>query len=176
MNKLRAYYVKALKDAEDKFIEIMSEQIRAVDNAADGGHGAPEWKDPLIKAVRTLYRDIADNYIEIGVGIPNQGGRDRLSVEAMIYEYGVGDKSDNERRMPPVQTRPGEEVWKTDMSRDTSRATAWYDIPQFNQYGTHYIENSIKLMAKHFNDVLDNAAANLPDDFFYRSVVSKKGA
>jgi hypothetical protein len=94
----------------------------------------------------------------------------------MIYEYGVGEQSDNERRMPPVQTRPGEEVWKTDMSRDTSRATAWYDIPQFNQYGAHYIENSIKLMAKHFNDVLDDAAANLPDDFFYRSVVSKSGA
>lgn len=120
LSQIKSYYVKALKDAEDKFIEIMSGQILAVDNAGGGGHGAPEWKAPLIQAVRTLYRDMADNYIEIGVGVPDRGGQDRLSVEAMIYEFGVGDQSD--LGSPSVQTRPGETVWKTDMSRGISNA------------------------------------------------------
>lgn len=174
LSQIKAYYVKALKEAEDKLIEIMSGQILAVDNAGGGGHGAPEWKAGLIKAVRTIYRDVADNYIEIGVGIPEKGYTDRLTIEAMIYEAGVGSESD--AGTPPVQTRPGETVWKTNMSRGISTAMSSYYIPQFNQYGAHYVENSIKLMAKYFDDVLDSATANMPDSIIYGNITSKKGS
>lgn len=173
LTQIKAYYVKALKQAEDKLIEIMSGQILAVDNAGGGGHGAPEWKAGLIKAVRTIYKDVADNYIEIGVGIPENGYGDRLTIEGMIYEAGVGSQSD--AGTPPVQTRPGETVWKTDMSRGPSNAVSSYYIPQFNQSGSHFVENSIKLMAKYFDDVLDVATANMPESIIYGNITSKKG-
>lgn len=37
LSQIKAYYVKALKEAEDKLIEIMSGQILAVDNSGGGG-------------------------------------------------------------------------------------------------------------------------------------------
>ena len=42
MNKLRAYYVKALKDAEDQLIEIMKDQVMVT--VYGDGPGKPEWR------------------------------------------------------------------------------------------------------------------------------------
>ena len=69
-------------------------------------------------------------------------------------------------------------MWDDDLRNiKTSAAETAYPLPDmFNQEGNHFIENAMKIMAKKFDDVLDQASVNLPDDFFYRSVVSKKGA
>lgn len=44
-----------------------------------------------------------------------------------------------------IRTRPGEEVWKDDLRRDTSTATSEYELPdEFNQEGNMWLENTLK--------------------------------
>lgn len=169
MKQIRDYYVQSLSKAEDKLIELMREQINQINHSAGGGHGAPEWESAVKASVHKVYRDIADNYIESGVGIDYREG-EAITAAASIYEFGVGDMASP--KAPPVQTRPGEKVWKTDLTRGISNALSSYYIPQFNQQGTFYIENAMKLMAKFFNDILDEASENLPDSIFYSNIKS----
>lgn len=158
------HYVQALSKAEDKLIHLMRSMIESIDHESGGGHGAPEWEEAVKASVHKVYRDIATNYIESGVGIEYHEG-EAITAAASIYEFGVGDRA--KPKAPPVQTHPGEMVWKDDLRRDISEALSSYYIPQFNQEGSFWIENAMKLMAKHFDDVLSEASDTLPDSVFY---------
>lgn len=97
----------------------------------------------------------------------------------MLINLGSGSRSENpDWPAREIWTKPGRQVWDDDLRNiKTSAAETTYPLPDmFNQEGNHFIENAMKIMAKKFDDVLDQASIDLPDDFFYRSVISKKGA
>lgn len=72
---------------------------------------------------------------------------------------------------------PGREVWDDDLSgKHPSRAKTEYDLPDaFNQPGNHFVQNAVKLMEKHYNDILADLAASIPDAVFYNAVRVSKG-
>ena len=145
----------------------MREQIASIDHRGGGGHGAPEWEGAVRASIHKVYRDVVNDYIESGVGIDYHEGN-AITAAASIYEFGVGDEATP--KAPPIQTQPGETVWKTNLTKGISEALSWYYIPQFNQEGTFYIENAMKLMTKYWNDILDEASETLPDEIFYKNI------
>lgn len=145
----------------------MKEQVQQINHGA--GHGAPEWSEMVQNSIKRIYRNATADYIESTIGIMYREGS-KVTAAASIYEFGVGDKATP--RSQPVQTRPGEKVWKDDLSRGISNAESWYYIDQFNQEGSFYIENATKLMAKYFDDILSEACDTLPDSIFYNNIKS----
>lgn len=176
LSQIKAYYVKALQDAEDKLIEIMRDQVGVT--IYGGGPGKPEWRSLIQKEIRRVYKDVAESYIELGVGLPYNEGSWKY-VRAMLINLGSGDKSENpDWPARPIQTRPGHQVWNDNLDGlQPSGAESVYLLPdQFNQAGNHFIENAMKMMSKYFQDVLDAAAANMPDSIIYNNITSKKGS
>ena len=171
VKQIRNHYVKCLRAAEDKLAELLRNQIP--ERVVGEGPGDPAWIPKIQASVRTLYRDIADSYIEIGVGLPYKEGSYNM-VRAMVIEAGAGSAAGN----PPIQTRPGEKVWNDSLSaKKTSTAQSWYYLPDgFNQPGNQFVENAMKLMSKHFDDVLADASLSLPDSIIFGNITTKKGA
>ena len=168
--QIRDHFVRCLTKAEDKLAELLRDQMPA--RIPGQGPGDPSWIPDLQASVRTLYRDIADHYIDIGVGLPFKEGTYQ-QVRAMVVNAGSGSAAGN----PPIWTKPGQQVWNEDLSgKKTSSAKTAYPLPAgFNQQGNRFVENAMKAMAKHFEDVLEEAAQSLPDAVFYQNIVSTPG-
>lgn len=166
--QLKQHYVKAMEEAERRLINLMKREVM---KTVDGdGPGKPEWRKEMTGILQEVYQIIADEYIEAGVGIPSDETLSTI-VKAMVILEGAGSAAGNS----PIRSRPGEEVWNDDLSgKWRSSAKTEYLLPDgFNQKGNHFVENAMKLMRKHFNDVLREASANLPDSVFYMNVLSK---
>ena len=171
--QIKDYYVHVLEQAEDKLIELMRDQVNVT--IYGGGPGKPEWRSLVQKEIRRVYRDVAENYIESGVGLPYNEGSWKY-VRAMLINLGSGDKSENpDWPARPIQTRPGHQVWNDNLDGlQQSGAESVYLLPdQFNQEGNHFIENAMKMMGKYFQDILDSAAANLPSSIISSCITSK---
>ena len=176
---IRSHYVKAMEKAESKLISIMKKEIK---NTTYGqSPGKPGWRNEISALLQTVYRDVADNYIESGVGLPDDLALNTI-IKAMIIGYGsgfmaygnaAGGSSSGSITAGPT----GRLVWDNDMNaQHPSRAKSTYEIPQFNQEGNHFIYNSMILMQKHFDDVLADASASLRDSVFFGHVTARKGA
>ena len=90
----------------------------------------------------------------------------------MIIAYGAGSAVGNS----PITAGPeGRLVWDDDINgKKESQAKSVYLLPEpFNQEGNRFIENSIRMMKKHFDDVLEEASINLPERIFYSNVTVK---
>lgn len=168
-----------MEKAEDKLISIMKKEIKKTTYGKSPGK--PKWRKEISSLLQEVYREVADNYVELGVGVPNDLAFNTI-VKAMIIGYGsgfmnygnaTGDYSSGSITAGPT----GRPVWDDDMDeKHPSRAKSMYEIPQFNQEGNHFIYNSMLLMQKHFDDVLSNASNTLRDSVFYKHVVVRKGA
>lgn len=167
LDGIKNHFLKAIQKAEKKFITLMRQEIRKIDHEGGGGHGAPEWEGPVISALQTIYRESADGYIESAVGVLYQEFTPVTGM-ASVYEFGAG----NEATPPgqPIQTKPGEIVWKDDMTRGKSNAKSRYPIDHFNQEGSFFLENAIKEMQKYWDDILEEACDTLPSSLFYKNV------
>lgn len=138
-----------------------------------GGPGKPDWRNEISESLDEVFEEVTDNYIKVGVGVPAPSSRKLATlVKAMIIESGAGSAVGRE----PIKTKPGQLVWDNDMNRrHRSKAKSVYQLPAaFNQQGNQFIENAIKRMEKHLNDILDSAAENIPDSVFYGNVTIKK--
>ena len=164
------YFIRALKRAEKRLIQLMKEQMPR--RVHKGGPGNPDWIKDAKRDLGEVYRDIASNYIEVGVGLPYQEGTWQ-AVRAMVVEAGAGGAAGN----PLIQARPGESVWNDDLTdRHESNANTPYYLPSaFNQEGNQWVENAMKLMAKYFDDILSDACNELPASIFYSNITAKKG-
>ena len=167
LKQIREHFLKAFDRLEEKYVELIREQIGLIDHKA--GHGAPEWESMVQNAVKRVYKQVTASYIEYAIGIPYREGT-KVTAAASIYEFGVGDKADPAAES--VHTKPGQEVWKDDLSRGPSTAETEYMIDQFNQEGSFYIENATKLMDKYFDDILSDACMQMPDSIIYSNIKS----
>lgn len=176
---IKTHYIKAMEKAEDKLISIMKKEVKKTTYGKSPGK--PKWRKEISSLLQEVYREVADNYIEFGVGVPNDLAFNTI-IKAMIIGYGsgfmaysgaTGGYSSGSITAGP----PGRSVWDNDMDgKHPSKAKSTYEIPQFNQEGNHFIYNSMLLMQKHFDDVLADASASLKDSVFYKHVIVRKGA
>ena len=179
MMAIKAHYIKAMKSAEQKLISIMKKEIKKTTYGKSPGK--PKWRKELSSLLQETYSDIADNYIEYGVGIPDSVA-ENIIVKAMLVGYGsgfmayggaFGQQSSGSITAGP----PGRSVWDNDLAgKHPSGAKGEYEIPQFNQEGNHFVYNSMMLMKKHFDDVLADASSTLSNSVFLDCVNVETGA
>lgn len=164
------HFVRALKRAEQQLIQLMKEQMPS--RVYGDGPGDPDWIKAMLKDIKEVYKDVATNYIEVGVGLPYEEGTWQ-AVRAMVVEAGAGSAAGN----PPIQTRPRESVWNDDLTgKHESEAKSWYYLPDaFNQEGNQWVENAMKLMAKYFDDIMEDACNSVPASIFYNNITSRRG-
>lgn len=168
---LQKYYTDALDAATDQLLDLMQKEV--LKTIWGDGPGKPAWREKISRMLRVVNREAAEHYIEHGVGLPDQQKQTDL-IKAMIIEYGAGLAVGN----PPIKAGPtGRMVWDDDITgRFPSEAMTSYELPkEFNQVGNFFVENAMKLMKKHFNDILEAASRDLPDSIFYQNVIVKQG-
>lgn len=171
---IKDHYINALVQAEDHLLSIMKQEVLKTTYGLSPGK--PEWRNELSNCLKEVYREVADNYVDIGVGVPSTDSLHNV-VKYMLIAYGSGSKADDGGN--PITAGPtGRLVWDDDLeSQKPSESKTTYQLPdEFNQSGNHFISNSITLMEKHFNDVLANASRALENEVFYNNVVVTKGA
>lgn len=179
MAAIRNHYIRAMEKAEHQLISIMKKEVKKTTYGKSPGK--PKWRKEIASLLQEVYREVADNYIEFGVGVPDDLAFNTV-VKAMIIGYGSGfmayGNAAGGQSSGSITAGPtGRPVWDNDMSgKHSSKAKTVYEIPQFNQEGNHFIYNSMLLMQKHFNDVLADASASLKDSVFYKHVIVRKGA
>lgn len=73
-----------------------------------------------------------------------------------------------------LTSKPGQIVWDDNINgQHMSRAKSVFDLPSgFNQSGYPFVENAVKLMKKHFSDILKDASRSLPSSVFFGNVTS----
>lgn len=161
LSSIKAHYIRAMKRAEKQLISIMKKEIKKTTYGKSPGK--PEWRKEISSLLQEVYSIVADNYIECGVGLPDDVAHNTL-VKAMLIGYGSGFMSYGNATggysSGPITAGPtGREVWDNNMDgKHPSQAKSTYEIPQFNQEGNHFIYNSMLLMQKHFDDVLAEAS------------------
>ena len=136
--------------------------------------GKPEWRELMRERLEVVNETVTDDYMEAKVGLDTNMLFTDL-VKAMVITYGSGNKVGN----GSIEAGPtGRMVWDDNVDgKHPSRADGNWLLPdEFNQTGNHFIENSIKLMRKHYRDVLDEASASLPSSIFYKHVHVKGGS
>lgn len=175
---IKNHYIKAMEKAEDKLISIMRKEVKKTTYGKSPGK--PKWRKEIASLLQEVYREVADDYIEFGVGISDHLAFNTI-VKAMIIGYGSGfmayGSATGGYSSGSITAGPtGRLVWNSDMDgKHPSKAKTIYEIPQFNQEGNHFIYNSMILVRKHFDDVLSDASNTLKDSVFYKHVVAHKG-
>lgn len=165
LKHVRTVLVELLEGATDQLLSIMRDEIQRTTHG--GAPGKPEWRDALAADLREVYRVVADEVIEFGVGLPYMSYADAgyKFVRAMLVAYGSGNQAPGGEA---IHTRPGELVWDEDLhDHHPSRALTEYNLPDaFNQVGNDFLMNAMKLMRTHFQSVLSKASALLPAQLF----------
>lgn len=168
---LKPYLLKALADAEDKFLELMEQEVmRTVEG---GGPGKPAWRANVRDSLKVVEEMITDDYLEAKVGFDANATYTSF-IKAMLISEGAGSAAGGS----PIQAGPtGRAVWDNDLSgKHPSRAQTTYDLPAgFNQPGNHFVENAVRLMRVHFDDVISNAVDAIPDSVFASAVTVTAG-
>lgn len=171
IKQIQAHLINALEKAEDTLLDIMRREIQKTTNG--NTPGKPYWRTQVGSMLRETYRTVTDEYIEAGVGLP-ENVAEHIFVRAMLIEAGSGTYAGN----PPIFAGPlGSPVWDDDlyMRHPSTQYGTWLLPARFNQEGNHFIENAVKLMQKHFIDVLDEAADSLPSSVFYNNIRVRGG-
>lgn len=165
MNQIRAVLVDVLEEGTETLLDIMRDEIQRTVHG--DGPGKPEWREALAADLREVYRVVADEVIEFGVGLPylNYADAGYKFVRAMLVAYGGGNAAPGGEK---IHSRPGELVWDDDLhDHGPSQALTEYDLPDaFNQEGNDFLSNAMRLMRVHFQGLLAKAGARLPKGLF----------
>ena len=171
MAALKTYIVAAFHEAEDELLDIMEKEV--VRTVHGGGPGKPAWRSHVKDLLKVVEEQIADSYLEAKVGVDTSGAQTDL-VKAMLIAEGAGSAAGGS----PIHAGPtGRPVWDDDLSgKKPSAAKSEYDLPgAFNQPGNHFIDNAVKLMKKHYEDIQAGIGSSIPDSVFYSAVIVSAG-
>lgn len=164
LKQLRNALVQVLEKGTETLLNLMQDEIQKT--TYGDAPGKPAWREQLSAELREVYRIVADEVIEFGVGLPytNYADAGYKFIRAMLVAYGSGSEAGGEA----IRSRPGELVWDEDLREaQPSRALTEYYLPDaFNQTGNDFIANAMKLMRTHFMNLLEGASAKLPKGLF----------
>lgn len=155
MSAYRRYFYNAMVASESKLLELMRKEL-PLSHA-----GRNRWKSETSKRLKVVYREVADRYIESLVGVPFDLD-EHLLVRALVISEG------NNNTDRPLVTKPGQLTWHGKLRyKDISKATTKRRLPDgWNQKGNHFVENAVRQMKKHFEDILSEAYASMPNELF----------
>lgn len=133
-----------------------------------GAPGKPEWREMMRDRLEVIEEVVTDEYMEAKVGLDSNMLFTDF-VKAMIVAYGSGSRVFN----GSIEAGPtGRIVWDDNVDgKHPSRSATNYLLPlEFNQRGNAFVKNAILLMKIFFDDILAEAADNLPSSIFYKNV------
>lgn len=93
---LKPYLIVAMEAATDELLKRMKINIHkktAVGRTGKGAPGDPKWRYELDMALKRLYEESTDAYLETGVGIAYTDTYEM--VRAMLIAYGSGSEAVN---------------------------------------------------------------------------------
>lgn len=172
MADLKEHYKTALKEAENKFIEIIDQEV--VRPNVGGGPGKPGWREAAKEHMNVLEERFVDNYLEADVGYDMKGAFSDF-VKTMLILQGGGSAAPG--GSPITAGPPGRSVWDNNLDgKHPSSAKSEYTMPDgWNQPGNKFMENAVRRMQTFFYDIIDSANAKLPDSVFYDNVMVSAG-
>lgn len=172
MAALKTYIVAAFHEAEDELLELMGKEVMRTVHG--GGPGKPAWRSRTKEQLKVVEEQIADLYLEAKVGFdPSAAITD--FIKAMIIDDGSGSAGPTGHCI--VAGPPGRSVWDDNIDgQHPSEAKSQYMLPgAFNQEGNHFIDNAVKLMKKHYEDIQAGIGSSIPDSVFYSAVIVSAG-
>ena len=133
-----------------------------------GGPGKPSWREGVKQQLRVVEEVVTDAYLEAKVGVDTNTAFTDF-IKAMLISEGAGSAAGGS---PIYAGPPGRSVWNNDLSgQQPSKAKSSYPLPgAFNQPGNHFVQNAIRIMRLHFDDVLSTAMASIPSSIFTSAV------
>ncbi len=149
---LKTQFHHVLIGVSNQLIQIMRQEI------PEGNlPGKPEWRSKLESDLAIVSSSMINDIIETQVGAPYMSDTWEY-VRGMLIEYGSGSEVGN----PPIQSRPGEEVWNDNLDgKHISNAKSSYLLPPaFNQQGSAWIENAMLRVRPLFNETMTNVLKN----------------
>lgn len=156
--RIMPYLIMALNEAADELLKAM--RINASKTVHGDGPGKPEWRGEIDRDLKKLYFQVANDYLEFGVGLDYSDGTYQ-QIRAMIVAYGAGSAAGNE----PIARHPGGHVWNDDLTGTTiSRARTDTPLPQgFNQEGNDFINKSVEETRQKMDEIVAKAVARIPN-------------
>lgn len=163
MDAIQQFLVKAMEPVEEKWLEALQMEIMFA------GAGKTKWREEAGKAFKEVERNIAQDYIEMKIGLDSSlaSYSEDLFVRIQVALFG-------NQAQGPITSKPGAMVYGNDIQgKHLSNAKTMYAIPQFDQTadGDEMMKNAKQLTEKFFRDALRQAAASLPDAIFYDNLI-----
>ena len=134
------------------------------------GTGRRKWREEASQAIKEISRQIAEDFVEITVGMDDQlySYSEDLFVRIMVAVEG-------NQANGSLKSKPGQQVYGEEINgKHLSRAKSEYLLPTgFNQTGLPdgIVKNTIAQIKKNFEDALQSASLSLPDQVFYSNVL-----
>lgn len=168
---LRPYILQAFTEAEDKLLDLMEKEVMRTVHG--NGPGKPAWRSKTRSALKLVEEMITDDYLEAKVGFDANAAFTDF-VKAMLISEGAGSAAGGEAIHAGP---PGRSVWDDNLDgKHPSNAKSEYDMPSgFNQPGNHFVANAVKLMKKHYDDIIANLASSIPSSVFASAVIVSAG-
>ena len=155
-----------MNQAEGRLIELMRDELEKTTHG--GAPGKPAWREKVSQDIHRVFESIANDVIEIGVGLDYSEGTWE-HVRAMLIAYGSGSEAGGGAIWAGP---PGREVWNDDLSgRKQSEAHGEYPLPaEFNQKGNDFVNNAMRRMKPFFDDIIDDAIRTMPQGVIAKAV------
>lgn len=169
-NALKQAFYVALEKAAQELVDIMRKEI-----PTGNLPGKPEWRNALRNDIHVLNRTVSGSMMQMNVGPDlGQGGMQEFGdfVKAMLINYGSGSRATPPGA--PIQTWPGKVSWddNLDRLRVSPNVHSAYKLPRgFNQKGSKYYENSVRIMRSRYKQIMDSVLANFDFSIFVHSDV-----
>lgn len=146
-----------MERAANRLVDVMEKEI-VLTNHGDGP-GRPEWRREMLHHIHIAFRKIAASEMEYGVGIVPDDLK--VLIKASIIGYGAGSAAGN----APIAAGPyGRMVFDDNLDQKPSESHSEYFLPDgFNQPGNDWLNNSMEIIKKEFNDFIVNAWLGIPE-------------
>lgn len=156
------YIREAMDKAEDRFIEIIRNEIDLVS-------GSPhEWRDILKGHMKHIREEIENDVIRYYVGPGYQDDPESgLWMRAMVIAFG---------NAPPIYAGPkGSEVWDGDLWARKESKSNFHEIQKsWYHEGRDYIQNAVTLMRTEFERIIIGSLSDMPASVFADNIKISK--
>ena len=156
------YIREAMDKAEDRFIEIIRNEIDLVS-------GSPhEWRDILKGHIQHLRDEIENDVIQYYVGPDYDADLNSgLWMRAMVIAFG---------NMAPIFAGPkGRIVWDDDLLRLKRSESNYHELQQsWYHDGRDYIQNAVTLMRTEFERIIIGSLSDMPASVFTDNIKISK--
>lgn len=172
MNEVQSILKTLVEKYAGLFVDIFKKNI---EEGTSLGPGKPQWRQELTKHIQEQAFNISSSIIEAEIGFPENlySMSYGLFMKAMLVMYGSGIHGLYPKRI--TAGPPGRLVWDSDLNYQVPSLQDAHDLPlTWNHIGNDALNETLKDMAKYFDDLLNEAYRSIDASLFRRYVSVSK--